>query len=313
MMTSSDSLSSGSSEQGSAMEETAASLDEIRSIISKNADNAQSVQNKAKQCVQDVTRGLDVVSELNTAMAAISLNSQAIDDQIRYSNEQLSEIINVISEIESKTKVINDIVFQTKLLSFNASVEAARAGEHGKGFAVVAEEVGNLARMSGSASKEISELLGKSVDKVKSIVHETRESVEVLIQQAKNKVGEGSEIAVRCSQVLDEIIMGVSNMNERAEEVALGSQEQTKGVDEISSALHQLSEVNHHANVTASDAQKIADQLRAESYNLQGQVKTLFHCVNGELKKNLQSHNYDDLTSNSLSAGENDANSQKAA
>jgi methyl-accepting chemotaxis protein len=281
MTTASDSLSSGSAEQGSAMEETAASLDEIRSIISKNADNAQSVQNKAKQCVADVTRGLDVVAELNTAMSAISLNSQSIDEQIRYSNEQLSEIINVISEIESKTKVINDIVFQTKLLSFNASVEAARAGEHGKGFAVVAEEVGNLARMSGTASKEISDLLGKSVDKVKSIVHDTRERVEGLIQEAKNKVGEGTEIALRCSQVLDEIIMGVSSMNERAEEVALGSQEQTKGVDEISGALHQLTEVNHHANGTASDAQKIADQLRTECYALQGQVKTLYYCVNG--------------------------------
>jgi methyl-accepting chemotaxis protein len=282
MTTSSDSLSSGSTEQGAAMEETAASLDEIRSIIGKNADNAQSVQNKAKQCVEDVTRGLDVVAELNTAMVGISSNSLAIDEQIRYSNQQLSEIINVISEIESKTKVINDIVFQTKLLSFNASVEAARAGEHGKGFAVVAEEVGNLARMSGTASKEISDLLGKSVDKVKTIVHDTRERVEGLIQEARNKVRDGSEIAMRCSQVLDEIIMGVSSMNERAEEVAQGSQEQAKGVDEISSALHQLTEVNHHANTTAADAQKIADQLRNESYTLQGQVKTLFYCVNGE-------------------------------
>jgi methyl-accepting chemotaxis protein len=308
MTTSSDSLSSGSSEQGAAMEETAASLDEIRSIISKNADNAQSVQNKAKQCVNDVTRGLDVVAELNTAMCAISLNSQAIDDQIRYSNDQLSEIINVISEIESKTKVINDIVFQTKLLSFNASVEAARAGEHGKGFAVVAEEVGNLARMSGTASKEISDLLVKSVDKVKSIVHDTRESVEGLIQEAKNKVGEGSEIALRCSQVLDEIIMGVSTMNERAEEVALGSQEQTKGVDEISGALHQLTEVNHHANSTAADAQKIADQLRSESYTLQGQVKTLFHCVNGAP---VVSGQQDDLVSSSSYTSE--STGQKAA
>lgn len=306
MTTASDSLSSGSAEQGSAMEETAASLDEIRSIISKNADNAQTVQNKAKQCVSDVTRGLDVVAELNTAMSAISTNSQAIDEQIRYSNEQLSEIINVISEIESKTKIINDIVFQTKLLSFNASVEAARAGEHGKGFAVVAEEVGNLARMSGTASKEISELLGKSVDKVKSIVHDTRERVEGLIQEAKNKVSEGSEIALRCSQVLDEIIMGVSGMNERAEEVALGSQEQTKGVDEISSALHQLTEVNQHANSTAADAQKIADQLRTESYALQGQVKTLYYCVNGHPVMRSGGSSVDDLVSSAAYPGEAD-------
>ena len=72
----------------------------------------------------------------------------------------------LISEIGNKTKVINDIVFQTKLLSFNASVEAARAGEHGKGFSVVAEEVGNLAHMSGNSAKEITQLLESSINRV---------------------------------------------------------------------------------------------------------------------------------------------------
>ena len=60
-----------------------------------------------------------------------------------------------MEQIKDKVNIINDIVFQTKLLSFNASVEAARAGENGKGFAVVAEEVGNLASVSGKAANEI--------------------------------------------------------------------------------------------------------------------------------------------------------------
>jgi methyl-accepting chemotaxis protein len=86
------------------------------------------------------------------------------------SNDEISSIVKVIAEIGDKTKVINDIVFQTKLLSFNASVEAARAGEQGKGFAVVAEEVGNLATMSGKAAEEISSMLGDSMGKVELIV-----------------------------------------------------------------------------------------------------------------------------------------------
>ena len=79
------------------------------------------------------------------------------------------EILGYIKSIEEKTKVINDIVFQTKLLSFNASVEAARAGEQGKGFAVVAEEVGNLATMSGTSAEEISKLLESSISHIESI------------------------------------------------------------------------------------------------------------------------------------------------
>ena len=66
---------------------------------------------------------------------------------------------SIIQEIEDKTKAIDEIVFQTKLLSFNASVEAERAGEHGRGFSVVAQEVGNLAQLSGKSAAEINEIL----------------------------------------------------------------------------------------------------------------------------------------------------------
>lgn len=99
------------------------------------------------------------------SITEISESNDRIMSQVADGNRKISEIVQVISEIGNKTKVINDIVFQTKLLSFNASVEAARAGEHGKGFAVVAEEVGNLAQMSGNAAKEISDMLNGSVSR----------------------------------------------------------------------------------------------------------------------------------------------------
>ena len=78
------------------------------------------------------------------------------------------------------------IVFQTKLLSFNASVEAARAGEYGKGFSVVAEEVGNLAQMSGIAAKDISALLQSSVKKVEQIATESKTKIDRLVQNSKH-------------------------------------------------------------------------------------------------------------------------------
>jgi methyl-accepting chemotaxis protein len=93
-------------------------------------------------------------------------------------NENMADIVKSIAEIKTKTNVINDIVFQTKLLSFNASVEAARAGEHGKGFAVVAEEVGALAAMSGNASKEIAQLLDGSLSRVTVLADETKQRAD---------------------------------------------------------------------------------------------------------------------------------------
>jgi methyl-accepting chemotaxis protein len=101
-----------------------------------------------------------------TAFKEIAISNQEFFEEINASNEELRIIINIISDISEKTKVINDIVFQTRLLSFNASVEAARAGEHGKGFAVVAEEIGKLASVSGNSAKEINDILGHATTQV---------------------------------------------------------------------------------------------------------------------------------------------------
>lgn len=70
--------------------------------------------------------------------------------------------------------MINEIVFQTKLLSFNATVEAARAGENGKGFSVVAVEIGKLEQISGNAAKEISELLYNSTKPVSETIENNK-------------------------------------------------------------------------------------------------------------------------------------------
>ena len=118
--------------------------------------------------------------------------------QVETGNLKIAEIIKMIEEISQKTRVINDIVFQTKLLTFNASVEAAREGEHGKGFALIAEEIGNLAQMSGNAATEISALLETSVQKVDQIISESKSSVGQSVQEGKQKVMFGTDIARRC-------------------------------------------------------------------------------------------------------------------
>lgn len=180
---SSEELSQSVTEQAASLEETAASIEEMSSMVQKNASNAQEATDLANGSRDNANKGQQVVVNMIHAIDDINTSNKNIMLQINESNQQISEIVNVIKEIATKTKVINDIVFQTKLLSFNASVEAARAGEQGKGFAVVAEEVGSLAQMSGNAADEISVLLDNSIHKVDSIVRSTQEKVEVLIKE----------------------------------------------------------------------------------------------------------------------------------
>ena len=151
-------LSESTTQQAASLQETVASIDEISAMIQRNADSAMSSAKSSENSTKTAQEGKEKVELMLESIHSISQNNSDMIEKMEKSNKDISDIVKLIQEISHKTQVINDIVFQTKLLSFNASIEAARAGEHGKGFAVVAEEVGNLASMSGKAAKEISEM-----------------------------------------------------------------------------------------------------------------------------------------------------------
>lgn len=282
MADSSTELSQSVNEQAAAIQETAASLDEVTAMIKKNSDNAAQSKSLSQESRIVVGDGKRSVEQVNRAMGEISESNDSIMRQVEAGNNEISRIIRMIGEIEDKTKVINDIVFQTKLLSFNASVEAARAGEHGKGFAVVAEEVGKLASMSGTAAKEISDKLQESSRDVESIISRTKGSVEVLIQQGKLKVDQGAEVSRQCGVLLDQITSRVEQVDQMVTEIALASDEQSKGITEINRAISQLDQVTQRNNQVAQMSNSQAEGLSAEAKNLRTLVDELYGVFNGE-------------------------------
>ncbi len=282
-------LSEATTEQASALEETAASIEEMSAMANQNLDNSKKTADTTLLSKQSAERGKAVVAEVIQSMDEIQKSNQNIMNQITYSNQQISEIVKVIQEIGEKTKVINDIVFQTKLLSFNASVEAARAGEHGKGFAVVAEEVGNLAQMSGNAAKEITTLLDGSIDRVESIVNETKTKVEALIQDGKGKIQTGTQVAHRCSEMLEDIVGNVSSVSQMANEITVASQEQAAGVREITSAMNQLDQVTQKNASTCQESASAANGLSDEAKTLKAAVENLVAVIHGGEQSNVES------------------------
>jgi methyl-accepting chemotaxis protein len=277
----SEELAASNNEQAASLAETASSIEEMSAMVAKNADNANRSREISGESQQSATRGKQVVDDMIKAIGDINDANANIMSQIETSNREISEIVKVISEIGNKTKVINDIVFQTKLLSFNASVEAARAGEHGKGFAVVAEEVGNLAQMSGNAAKEISNMLDGSIQKVENIVNDTKTNVERLVAVGKQKVQSGTEVAHRCGDVLDEIVQSVSQVNTRVGEISTASQEQSQGVSEITKAVAQLDQVTQQNAAASQQAASASEELSAQADMLRIMVRELLIQVRG--------------------------------
>lgn len=278
---SSQQLSEASTEQASSLEETAASLEEITSMISKATENANTTSETSSESHKKAEEGRASVDQMLSSMDEISQSNEAILTQINESNRQMADIVKVIQDIGNRTKVINEIVFQTKLLSFNASVEAARAGEHGKGFAVVAEEVGNLAQMSGSAAKEITDMLDASISKVEGIVRDTQQKVEALVQSGKEKVESGVTVARQCSDVLNEIVQNVSRVSGLSQEISQAAKEQSQGVSEINKAMSQLDTVTQQNAATSEEAASAAEELSAQAESLKSSVEDLMAVISG--------------------------------
>jgi len=274
-------LSASSTEQAAALQETVASLEQVSTMVGKNAENAKRSKEGSGSSQEAAQRGNQVVTDMIRSIQDISESNAEIMKQVEASNQEISQVVKVIAEIGDKTKVINDIVFQTKLLSFNASVEAARAGEHGKGFAVVAEEVGNLAQMSGNAAKEISQLLESSIHKVESTVTQTKSKVDVLIRTGKEKVDAGSHTAKRCGEVIEEILKNVSAVGEMVSEIATASDEQAQGVAEINKAMNQMDQVTQQNASASQEASSAAEDLTQQADALREMVRGLLATVDG--------------------------------
>jgi methyl-accepting chemotaxis protein len=278
---SSEELSAAATQQASSLQETSASIEEMSAMVKKNAENSAKSQESAQEGVRTATEGKKIVAEMIDSMGRIGQSNDQIMSQVETSNGQLSQIVQVIHSIGEKTKVINDIVFQTKLLSFNASVEAARAGEHGKGFAVVAEEVGNLALMSGKAANEISGMLASSVELVQKIVHESKSKIEQLMASGKIEVSRGNEIAKQCGTMLDEIVRSVEGINIMTTEIATACGEQSSGIQEINKAMGELDKVTQQNAAASQQTASAAAELSAQTEMLRSTVALLLQVTNG--------------------------------
>jgi len=284
MLENAEMLSSASITQSAHLQETAASLVEISGIVDSNTEASKESDQAVKICQDLSSDGKNIVKDMINGINRISECDAEIHNELDRNNTEIAEIINVISSIAEKTKVINDIVFQTKLLSFNASIEAARAGEHGKGFAVVAEEVGNLAKMSGESATEISQMLQDSIQKVQGIIDKTTSNVTNLISNSKKEIDSGKEIAVSCEKSLGEINSYVIKISNMLGGISKASSEQSTSINEINKSMSVLDTLTHNNSSLSqsfSHMTKVLDEeiknIKYISVDLDGLVKGLSH------------------------------------
>lgn len=229
MSDNSTTLSQAATEQAATVEELNASIVEISSNISANADSAGKAKVLADDCMKIVNEGNVKMTDMLHAMEEI--------------NETSSQIANII-------KTIEDISFQTNILSLNASIEAARAGEAGKGFAVVAGEVGQLAGKTAEAAKNTTALIKTSLTAVEN----------------------GTVMANETAKMLSKIVSETDDTAKVIDKIAAASQEQADSVKQILVGMDQIST---SVQMTSGSSAECA----ASAEELSGQAKVLLDLV----------------------------------
>ena len=210
-------LNTNSNETAAALEQTAASLEEITGNIRGNTQNIAKMASYSNELSTSSSQGQSLASKTSIAM-----------DEIKEQVMAISEAIGLIDQI----------AFQTNILSLNAAVEAATAGEAGKGFAVVAAEVRNLASRSAQAAQEI----------------------KSLVENANNKANEGKEISTDMIEGYSALNKNIKNTLELISDVETASNEQLSGIEQINDAVNLLDQQTQQNVSIASTTKEIAKQ-----------------------------------------------------
>ena len=215
-------LSQGATEQASSIEELSANMQDISQSIqasTKTAGDAYKLQGEAGVAVLQSNEKME---EMRKAM-----------DDITAKSNEISKII----------KTIDDIAFQTNILSLNAAIEAARAGAAGKGFAVVADEVGNLAQKSAKAAQNTGLL-----------IEETIEAVE-----------KGAKITEETAESLNSVSKSTEEVNTLIEKISAASSKDLEGITSLNQGLQQISSVVQANSATAEQSAAASEELTGQA------------------------------------------------
>lgn len=267
-------LEASASNQASTVEQSIQAMKELEKVTQDCKLQADHSAKGTQLARHDAKLGQSATEDVRVSMASLS---KSIDS--------LQEIFTIIENISQKTEVINSIVFQTKLLSVNASIEAARSGEDGNGFAVVAKEIGDLAASSGNAAREIEQLIQQSTEKV-----------DLLIASNKQKADETQSISEKASASFEKILSRMDELSDLASQIETVTKKQDEITSETSSSLGKLKYIVQDISSVSGSTSKLSSRLKDNNLELKAVSKKLYLIFTGKVVDHQQPDQSEDIS-----------------
>ena len=228
-----DEVNGGAMALANASEEVSAAAQSLSQAASVQAASVEETSASLEQMTASISQNTE------NARVTDGMASKAASEA-NEGGEAVKATVGAMKQIAQKIGIIDDIAYQTNLLALNAAIEAARAGEHGKGFAVVAAEVRKLAERSQVAAQEIGNVAASSV-----------------------------ELAEKAGHLLDQMVPNIRKTSDLVQEITASSEEQSAGVNQINSAVAQLSQTTQQNASSSEELAATAETMNTQTTQLQ--------------------------------------------